>query len=155
MEGLNPEWKRWETMENKRRVRWLNRLEKEDIQKSLEDAVSRAFLGRVSLGLITRTAVLPDKYDQVKLLSGGIYFEPCSEGLFVDDYLKITISGYDSEVNARFEDSAKIRLCEIAAPIFVSYMEVTSSGPEEKHCCLGWQVCGGQCLCDGCPTIKF
>jgi hypothetical protein len=139
-------------MKSKRRAYWLKPLGKKNVQRSLQGAASRSFSVRVRLLLITKTAVLPDKYEQIKILTGGTYIEAYSEGVFVDDYLKIIISGFDSAINAWFVDNAWINLFEIARPISVSYMEMVASDPEEKHCCLGWNVCGGQCLCEGCPA---
>jgi len=141
-------------MESKRRAYWLGRLEKENVQRSLQGAASRSFSGRVALRFITKTVVLPEKYFQIKFLAGGAWLDAYTEGTFFEDFLEITITGYDSEIDAWFEDDARIKLCEIEGPIYVKYRETVSSDPEENHYCFGWQICGGQCLCDGCPTDK-
>jgi hypothetical protein len=141
-------------MANKLRAYWLKRLEKENVKRSLQGATSRSFAGRVALSFITRTEVLPEKYDQCKIKTGGAYLEVYTDGSFFDDYLKIIIAGYDLEINAWFEDDAGIKLCEIVGPISVRYEADGLPDPTGIHCVGRNVVCRGRCTCEGCSANK-
>ncbi|MBU0969188.1 MAG: hypothetical protein KKC20_01010 [Proteobacteria bacterium] len=133
---------------------WIKRLEKKNVQRSLHGAASRSFAGRVALGFITKTVVLPGKYDQCKIKTGGAYLEVYADGSFFDDYLKITITGYDPEINAWFEDDAGIKLDEIVGPISVRYEPDDLADPTGIHCVGRNVVCRGRCTCVECPANK-
>ena len=114
-------------MANKIRSYELKRLDNANVQRSLQGAVKRSNNGRLLLCFCTKSAVLPDEYEQHKIPDGGAYLEVYSNGEFTDDYLHIIIGGIDHEIEECFESDAKIKLCEIDGPIGIDYEDALSS----------------------------
>lgn len=130
-------------MANKIRSYTLKRLDKANIQRSLQGAVKRSDDGMVALSFCTKSAVLPDEYDQLKKGDGGAYLEVDSDGIFWKDYLHIVIFGYGEIGSANFESDMGIKLCEIDGSIEVRYKyKQPCDGCQEKTCggCAGKEL---------------
>ena len=115
----------------------LTRLDRANVMRSLGGAVKRDRCGWVSLCFETRSARLPDEFDQLEIPGGGSVIEACSRGRLNGDFLMMKCSGWTSE-DEKFTADVEIRLSEIVPPVIVSYQ--APAMPVVQVCKCPW--CG-------------
>lgn len=100
----------------------LTRMDKGNLMRSLGGPAKLSKSGTALLCFATRSARLPEEFEQVLITNGGSYIEAYTQGKFDGEFLLMMCSGRTAK-NGMFEYEVAIRPSEILSPAYVSFEE--------------------------------
>jgi len=102
----------------------LKNMKPENVKRSLQGAIRRSLDNRLYLMITTKSIVLPDEYNQIKISGGGSFFDAETDGDVEEGFLTIFLYLYKKKGNNSliYESEATIKLSCVDS-LYVTYEE--------------------------------